>query len=133
MRIYPATRLRQILYRIDHRGYKAYRDIEGSYDFRNFILHIDHVQADPFAPPSKVSIVIPLTHTGIPSSLYSNNERAIALRDYIARTFRKSLTRYTKGLRGSGNSGVFAIDAGGQEILDRSCVQIVGDLSLIHI
>ena len=127
MRIYPATRLRQILHRIDRRGYKAYKDIAGSYDFHDFILHIDHVQADPFAPPSKVSIVIPLTHTGIPSSLYSNKPRAIALRDYIARTFRKSLTRYTKGLRGSGNSGVFAIDAGGQEILDRSCVQIVGD------
>ena len=35
--------------RIDGRGYKAYRDIEGAWQFSDFELHIDRVQSDPFA------------------------------------------------------------------------------------
>ena len=48
------TDLRNLLDRIDHRGYPAYKDTRGSYDFRNYVLSIDHVQGDPFAAPSKV-------------------------------------------------------------------------------
>ena len=38
-----ADDLRRILQRIDGRGYKAYKDIEGVYDFREYILCMDHV------------------------------------------------------------------------------------------
>ncbi|MEC4679761.1 MAG: ABC-ATPase domain-containing protein, partial [Nitrospirota bacterium] len=40
--------LRQHLLRLDGRGYKAYKDLEGAYDFQTFTLSIDHVQGDPF-------------------------------------------------------------------------------------
>ena len=48
-----ADELRNILHRIDGRGYKAYRDIRGSFDLdhEGLTLHIDHVQSDPFAAP----------------------------------------------------------------------------------
>ena len=39
---------------IDGRGYKSYKTLEGDYDFTDYVLHIDHVQGDPFASPSRV-------------------------------------------------------------------------------
>ncbi len=48
--------LQKILKRIDGRGYKAYNDIKGSYQFKFFRLHIDHVQRDPFAGPSLLRV-----------------------------------------------------------------------------
>ena len=37
------------LRRMDGRGYKAYKEIKGEYQFPGFTLLIDHVQGDPFA------------------------------------------------------------------------------------
>ena len=51
-----AADLRSLLNRIDHRGYPAYKDTKGTYRFPGYVLSIDHVQGDPFASPSKVSI-----------------------------------------------------------------------------
>lgn len=50
--------LRSLLSRIDHRGYPAYKDTKGQYRFPGYILSIDHVQGDPFASPSKVSVLV---------------------------------------------------------------------------
>ena len=36
--------LRKTLYRIDGRGYKAYRDVAGTYRFAEFTLAVDYVQ-----------------------------------------------------------------------------------------
>lgn len=38
--------LRKKLISIDGRGYKAYKDLEGQYKFKDYILSIDHVQGD---------------------------------------------------------------------------------------
>ncbi|NQT91518.1 MAG: ATPase, partial [Lentisphaerae bacterium] len=51
-----ADQLRDILRRIDGRGYKAYMDIGGAYDFEDFELIVDYVQGDPFAAPSRVRV-----------------------------------------------------------------------------
>lgn len=48
--------LKNLLDRIDHRGYPAYKDTKGEYQFPGYVLSIDHVQGDPFAAPSKLSI-----------------------------------------------------------------------------
>ena len=48
-----AEDLRQLLERIDHRGYPAYKETKGAYQFGKYILFIDHVQGDPFASPSR--------------------------------------------------------------------------------
>ena len=50
--------LRSLLSRIDHRGYPAYKDTKGQYRFPGYVLSIDHVQGDPFASPSKVSVLV---------------------------------------------------------------------------
>ncbi|RLB75250.1 MAG: hypothetical protein DRH15_14355, partial [Deltaproteobacteria bacterium] len=43
------NRLKALLSKIDGKGYKAYKSIEGEYSFPEFKLMIDHVQSDPFA------------------------------------------------------------------------------------
>ena len=50
--------IKRELQRIDGRGYKSYKDLEGQYDFDSFVLSIDHVQGDPFASPSRVRVII---------------------------------------------------------------------------
>ena len=47
-----STDLRSLLSRIDHRGYPAYKDTKGTYQFPGYVLSIDHVQGDPFASQS---------------------------------------------------------------------------------
>ena len=49
--------LKAQLRQIDRKGYKAYKILEGEYDFGTYRLCIDHVQGDPFATPSRVRIV----------------------------------------------------------------------------
>lgn len=43
--------LRMQLRQIDHKGYKAYKVLEGEYDSVHTAVH-DHVQGGPFATPS---------------------------------------------------------------------------------
>ena len=50
--------LREKLRSIDHKSYPAYKSLRGSYRFPSFILSIDHVQGDPFAAPSHVSVLV---------------------------------------------------------------------------
>ncbi|HEX5915314.1 MAG TPA: ABC-ATPase domain-containing protein, partial [Rubrobacter sp.] len=49
-------RLRSTLDRIDRKGYGAYKDLSGSHNFGPFVLFVDRVQRDPFAPPSLIRI-----------------------------------------------------------------------------
>ncbi len=115
-------KLMSILNRIDGRGYKAYLDLKGSYDFGFFNLFIDHVQRDPFASPSLLRLEVP--EFSFPSKLYETSTRKIALEDYIARTFQAAIKRFAGEKKGSGKSGVLRIDGVSQEILQRSCVNI---------
>ncbi|HDN98020.1 MAG TPA: ATPase [bacterium] len=115
-------RLKRLLKEIDGKGYKSYKKIEGVYNFGEYILFIDHVQPDPFAPPSKLRIRIPQEIAGFPYSLFSNESREIALRDFLTRKFYSAIKKISKGKRGSGKSGIISIDKPGQEILERTSV-----------
>ena len=39
-----SAELKNLLQRIDHKGYPAYKDTRGSYEFPGYVLSIDHVQ-----------------------------------------------------------------------------------------
>jgi len=115
--------LRQILRRIDGRGYKAYKNLEGVYQFPWFRLAIDHVQADPFASPSRLTTIAPIEETGIPSHFYSNKRRTIALCDFLNRNFLQVAKEYSRPC-GTGHSGRIEIQACGQAILERNSIVI---------
>ncbi len=116
--------LRLNLQRIDGKGYKAYKDIKGRYNFKNYELIIDHVQGDPFALPSRVRIVMSMAESGFGPNLYSNKSRKTAFCDFITRSFHLTAKRITVKNRGSGKSGLITIDHPGQEILERTSVLV---------
>lgn len=118
------TDLRDILHRIDHKGYPAYKDTRGRYDFPEFTLSIDHVQGDPFASPSKVSIVLSGKRAGFPEDLWKEKCRRIALQDYLLRQFAKKIEKVSFKAKGSGKSGLISVSRPGQEVLNRSACEI---------
>ena len=112
------------LTRIDGRGYPAYKDIRGSYHMGSYILHIDHVQSDPFAAPSRIRIEMPQSKAGFPAALYDTPVAHRALSDYLTRQVHRCVHRCAKGTRGSGKSGAIRVQSVGQEILERTSVVI---------
>ncbi len=119
--------LRRILRRIDGKGYKAYKAIAGAYHGGELSLYVDHVQGDPFAAPSKVRCRIPQRRAALPPGLFDNSVRRTALEDFLARQIRRAIGDIVKGGRGTGRSGLVTVDAGGQEVLERTAVLVRSD------
>jgi predicted ABC-class ATPase len=119
-------RLRAILRRIDGKGYKTYKGLEGTYDFGFFRLSVDHVQSDPFAAPSRLSAFVPSAEAALPSDLFSNKVRRIALEDFLGRAVAAAIGRHARGRRGIGKSGEWDIATSAQQILTRNAVLVTG-------
>ncbi|MEG4348553.1 ABC-ATPase domain-containing protein [Microcoleus sp. LAD1_D3] len=116
--------LQRHLLQLDNRGYKAYKDIQGNYDFSEFTLIIDYVQGDPFASPSKFRVLVPPNIAQIPGELFKSRSREIALRDYLTRQFDKAAYSISSK-RGTGKSGMIAVTGFGQEVLERTSAFII--------
>lgn len=116
--------LKNILTAIHRKSYPAYKDTRGSYQFGDYILNIDHVQGDPFASPSRISILVPATKADFPAELYDLSHKRIALQDYLTRRFHSEIEKYNFKAKGSGKSGLISISRPGQEILERSACRI---------
>ena len=119
-----AAELRSLLNRIDRRGYPAYKDARGTYQFPNYILSIDHVQGDPFAAPSRLSILVKGRAAGFPPELYDRPHRRIALQDQLTRRFGAAAERFSFQAKGSGQSGLIAVSRCGQEVLERTACRL---------
>ena len=126
-------RLHRECLRIDGRGYKAYKSIAGSYPFDGMALHIDHVQGDPFAAPSRLRIVVPWEVASLPEHARANPDRRRALADFLARSAAAAIGDSRGPRRGSGGSGRIEICPCGQEVLPRSNVEIEGDRIVVRI
>lgn len=116
--------LKNDLNKIDGRSYKAYKSLEGCYNFGDYILSIDHVQGDPFASPSRVKIIISNKVAKFPGELFDEKYKRIAVCDFINRLFSKNIYKYTEKISGSGKSGLIEISKCGQQILERTSVVI---------
>ena len=119
-----AAELRQLVTRIDHRSYPAYKDTKGMYQFPGYLLSIDHVQGDPFASPSRVSIQVKGKIAGFPEQLYQTKWQKTALEDALIRQFGQCCEKFGFKAKGSGKSGMISISRCGQEVLERSAAQI---------
>ena len=116
--------LKKQLKQIDHKGYKAYKVLEGEYDFGAYRLCIDHVQGDPFATPSRVRICWN-NRGNIPARYFENRHCKTAVEDYLLRRLHKNLrSSGGKERRGSGKSGMITACRTGQEILERTAMRI---------
>ncbi|CDQ40779.1 ABC-ATPase domain-containing protein [Virgibacillus salexigens] len=117
-------KLLSILKRIDNKGYKAYKSIQGHYEHENYDLDIDYVQGDPFATPSKLRITIPKRKRYVYPEWLETTSRKIATEDAFGRIIGEAVTNEASFIKGSGKSGLILFDRPGQEILERSAVQI---------
>jgi len=122
--------LKQKLLSIDGKDYAGYQSLLGTYDFDLFKLIIQQIPKDPYAPP----------HTGIyriqahrcdsriiPLKIESKLQR-IACADFLARHFFSASRKISKGVRGTGFSGIITINQPGQAILERSNLVITHEI-----
>lgn len=119
-----AAELKQLLDRIDHRGYPAYKDTKGQYQFQGYVFSIEHVQGDPFASPSKVSVQVKGSTAGFPEELYKGRHQRAALQDEMTRQFYRAIQKYAFRAKGSGKSGLISVSKCGQEVLERTACEI---------
>ena len=104
------------------RGYSAYRALQGAFDFPEFRLLIDHVQADPFASPSHVRVQVPAAVAAFPRELYRDRIRRVALQDFLVRAFHAAVEAIAAPPRERLTGGRVTIDCGAQEVIERSAV-----------
>ena len=98
--------LRRLLESIDRKSYPAYKSAQGAYDFGEFTLSIDHVQGDPFASPSKVSITVSHAKAGYPAAYFDRPWKKTALEDYLVRQFGREISQFNFKAKGSGKSEI---------------------------
>jgi predicted ABC-class ATPase len=121
--------LHEALRRIDGRGYRAYKTIAGEYDAGRFRLHVDHVQGDPFAEPSRLRASVPAKDASLPGWTRATGLRRVATADFLNRALHASLGTVSSR-QGSGRSGELWILRAGQEVLRRACLTVTPEGSI---
>ena len=119
-----ADELRNKLRAIDHRGYPVYKELRDKYDFGDYILSIDHVQGDPFAAPSRLSVHIPMKKALFPAEYYDAYAKRVTLQDHLTRLFAKKIADGSFQAKGSGKSGLLSVSRCGQEVLERTACRV---------
>lgn len=114
--------LKKELVKIDHKSYGMYKSLRDSYNFGNYILHIDHVQGDPFASPSRLRFEVKKERHGFPEEYYKEKHRRLALEDQVLRRFLYQLRQVDKGFMGSGKSGRITTCPANQTVQERIAV-----------
>ncbi|WP_297749698.1 ABC-ATPase domain-containing protein [uncultured Tessaracoccus sp.] len=121
------TALERTLAQIDGRGYASYKQLAGTYQFGTFRLAIDQVQVDPYAPPSRMRIILGPQTAGLPADLTNDAIGRRAVADFLTRQFLDVAHRLLPEPSGTGNSGLVSIGHPGQEVLERTSVVIAPD------
>ena len=126
----PQGVLEHDLKRIDGRPYGFYKDLRGqSYALGPYRLSFDHIQADPFASPSRVRIDIPASRAKLPDWSCDGTVARRASADWAHRVFLRKLSA-VRGKSGSGKSGLLEIMPAGQQVLERTAVLVRPDGAL---
>ena len=110
----PRDDLAASLRSMDGASYGRYKSLSGRWTVDSLELEVLRVQADPFAPPSRVRLTV--RDAGLPADLWSTADRRRALATFLLRGLRRSL-------RGTPVN----VDAGGPEVLERSAGTVRDD------
>lgn len=121
--------LEKKLLALDGKGYGGYKSLAGSYSFPLYTLVIDHIQADPFAPPSTMHVVIKREKTRLPANLLDIKDKRLAVADFLQRNFAQQAQKNKLNTKGTGHSGQLYIDSCGQEILERTAI-VIGEQNI---
>lgn len=124
--------LRSSLRAINHKSYPAYKSLAGSYSFGKYILNIEHVQGDPFAAPSRLSVKVNHKNAKFPDTYYETKWSKTALEDYLIRRFHKQADKFCFQAKGSGKSGIITVSRCGQEVLERTACEITAEEVIVR-
>jgi predicted ABC-class ATPase len=116
----PRHDLSNELTALEGTSYGRYKSLRGKWWAGPAILDISKVQADPYAPPSRVALSFDGDTADLLPDWYATPERRRAVAVLLAKRLKKACP--TRDLR---------IDAGGQEILRRSSCEIGEDGSVV--
>lgn len=119
--------LERALAQLDGRGYASYRQLSGRHRLGSFTLSVDHVAVDPYAPPSRMRLILDRDLAAIPDDLTRDPRDRVAVGDFLARAFARAARRLVPRPTGTGNSGLVSIGTPGQQVLERSSVLIAAD------
>lgn len=119
-----ALELRNKLKSIDHKSYPAYKDLRGQYDFKDYVLSIDHVQGDPFAAPSRLSVRVKAEKAGFLPAFYDTHAKRITMQDHLTRLFAREISGGSFQAKGSGKSGLLGVSRCGQQVLERTALKV---------
>jgi predicted ABC-class ATPase len=100
--------LRNALQRLEGQSYAAYKRIAGRYTFDAFTLHIDHVQGDPFAEPSRLRTMVLPAVAALPPELLTTAARRTAAADFLNRAIERGVYDH---IPGDGRERVVALDS----------------------
>lgn len=125
-----SAELKKDILAIDHRGYPGYKGLRGRYQFKDHVLSIDHVQGDPFASPSHLSVHVDGHKAGFPKDYYQDDISRITLQDHLTRCFGKALAPFSFKAKGSGKSGLLSVSHCGQQVLERTACEVSADGSV---
>ncbi|NMO90716.1 ABC-ATPase domain-containing protein [Actinomycetospora sp. TBRC 11914] len=110
----PRDDLAATLRSLDGQSYGRYRSLSGDWPLGSgATLTVVRVQADPFAPPSRIRVRLP---DAAPTELTTTPDRRRALSGFLLRRLRRAL-------RGT----PVHVDAGGPEVLERSAGRVEAD------
>ena len=120
----------QILGRLDGKGYKAYKELQGKKFYKNGVsVKLTHVQGDPFATPSVAEVTV---KNSFPERFFDKRHKRIALEDFLVRSvYEKSSALSFKG--GTGHSGKLFVPKPSQAVLQRSSIKITKDSIVVRI
>ena len=103
----------------DGRPYGFYKKVAGAWDYGDFTLAIDHVQADPFAPPTALRAYATPQAMGLPEEALASPDARLAAADFLARAFDEAIR-----VRGARD---VSIARAGALILQRSYASVLPD------
>lgn len=115
--------LRKTLKNADGKPFQKYKGIQNNFVLEDYELIFDNVQNDRMGH-TNVRVRVPHKKAGFPQDMYDIRERAVALRDLIARRFRESARTHARSPIPKTSGGEVFIPRPGQEILERWSIVI---------
>ena len=106
--------LQELLEGLDGSGYGGYKRLRGtSWDLGVGTLEVARVQPDPYAPPSRIEVIVPAEQAAVPADITASEPRRRAVADHLLRLLASDLEH-----------SAFRLDVGGQRVLDRSACRV---------
>ncbi|MDZ5077164.1 ABC-ATPase domain-containing protein [Nesterenkonia sp. HG001] len=123
--------LARTLNSLDGRGYAGYKQLRGAHDLSaddldadglaGVRLVVDHVQVDPYAPPSLMRVQVDRRTAALPEDLLEDARGRTAVADFLTRRIAEAAKRLSPTQPGDGSIG---IGRPGQQVIERTSVVI---------